>query len=304
MSEDLRVVPAVASGVRDRLLAVLSLGILEGLDDDAALLLAEYSKVTTFESGQEVTTADEEPESVFVVLEGRLVVPRPHGAPMVLDSGRGVGVIGILANNGKGMRSFAEVETRALEISKDVFLAAIDESFSIARNVLKTFAGMLLDGRGPLPTEADALPADPAVEDLTEPRTLVERVIELTRTGIFIGANLDAIFDMARVMRQVRVPAGHVFFAAGDKARTVVRVLGGTVRGTAPDGSSVEVASGLMLGGLAALAGRRHAFEARAATEVVAYEINFEDFLVVLEAHPELTMKMLRTLATTLMDER
>jgi CRP-like cAMP-binding protein len=304
MSEDLRVVPAVASGVRDRLLAVRSLGILDGLDDDGALLLAEYSKVTIFEPEQEVTSATEEPDSVYIVLEGRLAVPRPNGAPIVIDNGRGVGVIGMLANSGKGIRSVAEVETRALEISKDVFLAAIDESFSIARNVLKVFAGMLLDQRGPLPTEFDAIPAEPALGDLAEPRTLVERVIELSRTGIFVGANLDPIFDMARVMRQVRVPAGHVFFAAGDKPRTVVRVLGGVVRCTATDGNSVEVATGIMLGGLAAIAGRRHAYEARTTTEAVVYEINFEDFLVVLEAHPELTMKMLRTLAMTLMEER
>jgi CRP-like cAMP-binding protein len=57
-----------------------------------------------------------------------------------------------------------------------------------------------------------------------------------------------------------------------------------------------------MLGGLAALAGRKHGFEARALTEVVAYEINFEDFLVVLEAHPELSMKMLQTLARTILE--
>jgi CRP-like cAMP-binding protein len=304
MSEDLRVVPAVASGVRDRLLAVRSLGILEGLDDDGALLLAEYSKLTTFEPEQEVTSADDEPESVYIVLEGRILVPRPSGTPMVIDNGRGVGVIGILANSGKGIRSIAEVETRALEISKDVFFAAVDESFSIARNLLKVLAGMLLDQRGPLPTEADALPAEPVVSDGTEPRTLVERVIELSRTGIFIGANLDAIFDMARVMRQVRVPAAHVFFAVGDKARTVVRVLDGTIRCTAGDGTSVEAVTGLMLGGLAAISGRRHAYEARALTEVVAYEINFEDFLLVLEAHPELTMRMLRTMATLLMEQR
>jgi CRP-like cAMP-binding protein len=304
MSEDLRVVPTVASGVRDRLLAVRSLGILEGLDDDGALLLAEYSKVTTFEPEQEVTSASEEPDSVYIVLEGRLRVPRPNGAAIIIDNGRGVGVIGMLASSGKGILSVAEVQTRALEISKDVFLAAIDESFSIARNLLKVFASMLLDQRGPLPTEADAVPAEPALGDRTAPRTLVERVIELSRTGIFVGANLDPIFDMARVMRQVRVPAGHVFFSAGDKARSVIRVLDGTLRCTATDGNSVEAVSGLMLGGLAALAGRRHAYEARAVTEVIAYEINFEDFLVVLEAHPELTMKMLQTLAAALMAER
>lgn len=303
MNEDLRIVPTIASSVRDRLLAVRSLGILEGLDDDAALLLAEYSKVTTFEPEQEVTSATEEPDSVYIVLEGRLSVPRPHGAPIVIDNGRGVGVIGVLANNGKGRRSVADVATRALQIPKDVFLTALEESFSIGRNVLKVFAGMLLDARGTLPSDMDAIPGDGIMEERTETRTLVERVIELSRTGIFIGANLDAIFDVARTLRQVRVPPGHVFFSAGEKARTVVRLLAGRMGCTAPDGSTVELRRGYVLGGLAAMAGRKHAFEARSLTEVVAYEFNFEDFLVVLEAHPELMMRMLSTLAAQLLDE-
>ncbi|HVW23744.1 MAG TPA: cyclic nucleotide-binding domain-containing protein [Polyangiaceae bacterium] len=303
MNEDLQIVPTVASGVRDRLLAVRTLGILDGLDDDAALLLAEYSKVTTFEPEQEVTSANQEPDSAYIVLEGRLSVPRPRGAPMVIDSGRGVGVLGILSSQGKGLRSVAEVKTRTLEIPKDVFFAALDESFSIARNLLKVLAGMLLDVRGPLPSDEEALPAEPAIEDRMATRTLVERVIELSRTGIFIGANLDPIFDVARIMGQVRVPSGHVFFSAGDKSRTIIRVLAGTILCTAPDGSNVEIGPGHMLGGLQAIAGRRHTFEARATVETVAYEIDFEDFLVVLEAHPDLTMKLLRTFATRVIEE-
>jgi CRP-like cAMP-binding protein len=303
VSDDLRVVPSVASGVRDRLLAVRTLGILHGLDDDGALLLAEYSKVSFFEPEQEVTSADDDAQDVHIVLEGRLRVPRPDGASIVIDSGRGVGVIGVLANTGKGFQSIAEVPTRTLQISKEAFLTALDESFSITRNVLKIFAGMVLDTRGKLPTELDAIPVSPALEDRTEPRTLVERVIEVSRTGIFVDANIDPIFDIARVMRQVRVPEGHLFFSAGDQPRTIIRVLSGSVRCATPDGNSVEVSSGHMLGGLAAMAGQKHGFEARATTEVIAYEINFEDFLVVLEAHPELAMKMLQTLARDLLED-
>ena len=42
MRDDLSEAPAVAFGVRERLLAVRALGILDGLDDEGALLLAEY----------------------------------------------------------------------------------------------------------------------------------------------------------------------------------------------------------------------------------------------------------------------
>jgi CRP-like cAMP-binding protein len=301
MSDDLRVAPTVALGVRERLLAVRSLGILEGLDDDGALLLAEYSKLTSFEAGEEVTSASTDAESVHIVLEGRLLVPRPNGTAVAIDDGRGVGVIGVLANTGKGLRSFADQPTRTLEISKDAFLSALEESFSIARNVLKVFAAMLLDARGALPGITELVPRTELVADRREPRTLVERVMEVSRTGIFVNANIDPIFDVARAMRQLKLPEGHVLFRKGEAARSSIQVLSGQIRCTAPDGQFVDVSAGYMLGGLSALAGRTHDFDARALTEVVAYEIQFEDFLVILESHPELTTNLLENLARDLL---
>jgi CRP-like cAMP-binding protein len=303
MSDDLRVEPTVAPGVRERLLAVRALGILEGLDDDGALLLAEYSKLSSFKAGEEVTSASTEAKSVHIVLEGRLLVPRSDGTSVTIDDGRGVGVIGVLANTGRGLRSFADQPTRTLEISKDAFLSALEESFSIARNTLKVFAGMLLDARGPLPGPGDAIPTLANFEARAEPRTLVERVMEVSQTGIFVNANIDPIFDIARAMRQVKLPEGHLLFRSGDAPRASIRVLSGKVRCTRPDGESVDIAAGHMLGGLSALAGRSHGFEARALTEVVAYEIQFEDFLVILESHPELTMNLLGNLARELLQE-
>jgi CRP-like cAMP-binding protein len=300
MRDDLSEAPAVAFGVRERLLAVRALGILDGLDDEGALLLAEYSKLSSFEAGAEVTSASAEAESVHIVLDGRLLVPRPDGSNVVIDRGRGVGVIGVLANTGKGLGSFADQPTRTLEISKDAFLAALEESFSIARNVLKVFAAMLLDARGPLPSPAEAAPPTSALESRTEPRTLVERVMELSRTGLFVNANIDPIFDLARAMRQLRLPEGHVLFRRGEPPRSSFRILSGQVRCTAADGRSVDITAEYMLGGVAAMAGRMHEFDARTLTEVVAYEIQFEDFLVILEAHPELTMNLLENFARTL----
>jgi CRP-like cAMP-binding protein len=141
----------------------------------------------------------------------------------------------------------------------------------------------------------------PKLEERPEPRTLVERVLEISRGGLFANANIDAVFDLARTMRQIRVPAGHVFFRAGDPPRSTIRVLAGVIRCTMPDGVSVDITTGTMIGGLVAMAGRKHPYEAVALREVIAYETQFEDFLLILEAHPELTMRLLEDLATSLM---
>lgn len=302
MSDDLSVTPSVAYGVRERLLAVRSLGILDGLDDDGALLLAEYSKLRVFEPGDEVTRIGTETTSVHIVLEGSLRVTGPDGEVAAVGNGRGVGVIGALSRTGRGYGAVTAERTRTLEISKEAFLATLEESFSIARNVLRVLCGMLLDARGELPPATHAALPMPKLEERTEPRTLVERVLELSRTGLFANANIDSVFDLARVMRQIRVPAGHVFFRAGDSPRSSLRVLSGVIRCTTPDGVSVDITTGTMIGGLVAMAGRKHPYDAIAVQEVIAYEIQFEDFLLIIEAHPELAMSLLEEMATALME--
>jgi CRP-like cAMP-binding protein len=303
VSDDLRVAPAVAYGVRERLLAVRSLGILYGLDDEGALLLAEYSKLGVFEPGEVVTRQSDVTTGVHIVLEGRLAVRSPDGELSAVGNGRGVGVIGALSRTGRGYGAVAEVRTRTLEISKDAFLAALEESFSIARNVLGVMCGMLLDSRGELPPATHSAIPMPPLEERTQPRTLVERVLELSRGGLFANANIDAVFDVARIMRQIRVPAGHVLFRAGESPRSTIRVLGGVIRCTTPEGVTADISTGTMIGGLVAMAGRKHPYDAVAVSEVIAYEIQFEDFLVILEAHPELMMSLLKDIASTLMEE-
>jgi CRP-like cAMP-binding protein len=105
---------------------------------------------------------------------------------------------------------------------------------------------------------------------------------------------------VARILREVHVPAGHVFWRRSDPARQAIRVVSGAVRCTDEAGQSVVVGSDYMLGTIAAAAQRSYGYEARADTDVSAYEISFEDWLVVLEAHPELAMRLLSTLAMML----
>jgi len=294
--------PEMREGARDRLLAMRSLGIFADLDEDGATLLAEYSKLTSFKASERVTRADREVASVFVVIDGLIDVVR-GSAKLEIGSGRAVGLLGTVSRTAIGVDAVARRATRTLEIPRGAFLGAMEENFSLLRNVLRTVAGTLLDARGNLPLGTGD-PGPGSVRPGPTPvgaQSLVQRVLEVGRTPLFADANIDSVFDVARALREVRVPAGHVFWSIGDAPTASVRIVSGRVRCTTEDGRHVDVSGDYMLGTLNALAGRPEGYEVRALEPVFAYTIDFEDFLVVLEAHPELGMGLLASLAKLLL---
>jgi CRP-like cAMP-binding protein len=286
-------------GLRDRLLATRSLGIFEAVDEDGATLLAEYSTVATFRRGAEVTDADEKNTSLHLIVEGGVRLERTGGRPPIrLGAGSPVGLLRVLTE-GQMPRSVAEAPTRTLQISREAFLAALEQNFSLLRSVFRLVSGTMLDVQGALPV---AVP-EPALtrERPVRPLTLVERARDLANTGPFRGANIDAIFDTARLMREGHVQAEHVFWGYGDQASMAVRVVSGSVICTDGLGRTSAIGPGFVIGTLAAFAGRAHPYAARALSAVRVYEIDFEDLLVVLEAHPELALTFLSNLARTVL---
>ena len=128
---------------------------------------------------------------------------------------------------------------------------------------------------------------------------MVERLIQL-RQSLFGHINLEALVDMARQMLEVRYPAGHLLWSVGDASTHSLHIDVGKVRCTAPDGSSVGVGSGFTIGVLDVWGTRLRVYEARAETAMIAYRIDFESFLSLLEAHPEVGLELLRGFAREL----
>jgi CRP-like cAMP-binding protein len=105
-------------------------------------------------------------------------------------------------------------------------------------------------------------------------------------------------------MREVRYPAGHLIWSAGDFSTHSLSIDYGRVRCTAPDGKHVDVAKGFNIGVMDVWGARRRVYEARTQTEVIAYRTEFESFLTILETHIEVGQEVLRGFARTLIAER
>jgi CRP-like cAMP-binding protein len=287
--------------VRDRVLTMRSKPMFEGLDDDGLLLLAEHGRAAVYRDGQVIAAEGEPARQVYLVEQGEIIVSRAGKQITRRQAGDAYGALPLLAREPSTL-AVAKGETRTLEVPAPAFEAALTENFSLLRNTLKQLGAAVLQQRGNLPSDPDRPHIFSEGPYYEEPRTLVERLIQL-REQPFGRMNLDALVDMARGMIDIRFAANTVLWSIGDPSTHALNIDYGTVRCTGPDGRQVTVGRGFTLGVLDVWS-RSRVYEVRTETPVIAYRIEFESFLALLEKHPEVGLELLRGFARDLLAYR
>ncbi len=287
------------ASLRDRVLLMRAQPMFEGLDDDGLLLLAEHGRSARYRDGEVVSAEGEPARSVYLVTHGEIVVSLKGKGENVRKPGDAYGGLPLLAGQTSSL-AVARGETRTLEVPAAAFESALIENYSLLRNTLRMIGSSVLATR-------NSLPADPnvprAIDEGTyseAPRTMVQRLLDL-RQSPFGQLNLEALVDMARGMAEARYPAGHLLWSAGDTSTHSLHIEAGRVRCTAPDGRAVEVGAGFTIGVLDVWGTHQRVYEARAVTPLIASRIDFESFLSLLEAHPEVGLELLRGFARALL---
>ena len=190
-----------------------------------------------------------------------------------------------------------------MELPATAWEAALIENYSMLRNVLRILGAAVLGTRGSLPVDPKLPRALDEGTYYPEPRPFVARLIAL-RQSLFGHLNLEALVDLARQMEEVRLPEGALLWSVGDASTHSLHIDVGRVRCTAPDGSHVAVARGFTIGVLDIWGTQKRAYEARAETPIIGARIDFEGFLALLEAHPEVGLQLLRGFASELLAAR
>jgi CRP-like cAMP-binding protein len=272
------------------------------LYDDAITLVAEHARERRFKKGD--LLFDNEPvDRLYLVLGGRVTVSRNGKLVTVVEHHGGVGTLSLIVNDDALWSAVADVDTLVLEVPEWAFRAALKESFPLFRNSLRLTAMNLVKRRGNLPVSVAAAPVPTIGTRPERQATLVERMIELrARGGPFASGNMDALIELARRTTQFEVPAGHVFWEVGDSATYSIRIVYGIVRCASSDGAEVRVGTEFNLGALDAWSKQPRSFSAVAETDVVGYRTELDEFLEVLELHPDLALALLAAVARSLMN--
>jgi CRP-like cAMP-binding protein len=286
------------NSIRDRVLALRAHAMFEGLDDDGFLLLAEHAQISCYAGGEAISVENEPARAVYLVLDGEVMVSSRTAELTSRRAGDAYGALSLLAR-ARSTAAVAVGKTRLLEVPASAFESALVENYSLLRNTLRVFGSAALRIRGNLPADPDR----PSVIDegsyYSEPRSFVE-VLMLLREGLFGATNLDALVDFARCMVDERYPVGALLWSAGDSSTHALQIDAGRVRCTGPDGRQIEVGRGFAVGLMDIWAGNR-VHDARAVTPVIAFRIDFESYLALLEMHPEVGLDLVRGFARELL---
>lgn len=286
-------------GLRDRLLRMRSMDSLQSLDEEAMTLLAEYSRERRFAPGEVMLREGEPLQVVYLLFAGRAEVRRGGNLVAHVERGRGVGVLSLLARDENGVGAVAQAEVLAFEVPSSVFLSTYEENFSVLRNSLRLATNSLLKRRGSLPIEPDSDEEQIMGEYRDRELTLVERIIRVREGALFKRSNLDAIVEICRRMKEVRLKPGDVVWKAGERALFSLRIEYGMLRCTNPEGESVVIGANWVIGAMDVLGDHPRAYTVTAETEVIAIEMR--GFLSVLETNSDLAMDMVALLSGMLL---
>src|SRR4029079_6986923 len=126
--------------------------------------------------GEELVAEGSPITSVHIVLDGQVLVTRGGKQIALVEQGRGVGMMPVLARETDAARAVAVVDSTTLEIPVTVFVSALEENFSLVRNLLRVMSSSLLRIRGNLPANPSKAPTVEMGEYFEGQRTLVEKV--------------------------------------------------------------------------------------------------------------------------------
>jgi CRP-like cAMP-binding protein len=289
-------------GLRERVLALRSQPIFEPVDDEGLLLLAEHARSARYQAGEVVVPAGEPQRGIFVALEGTIEIFSGDRHVFSIPAGTAFGTLALMAREPSALAK-AGPGLRTLEVPAAAFETALDENHSLLRSALAFTGSTILRARGNLPLDANVPREIIEGTYFTKPKSMVELLMQL-RNGTWSDMNLEALIDLARHMVEVRYPAGHVLWSPGELSTHSIHVDYGRVRCTSPDGRYVDIGREFTLGVLDVWGPRRRAYEARTMTPVIAYRIEFESFLTLLESHVEVGIEILRGFARALLSQR
>jgi CRP-like cAMP-binding protein len=290
--------------LRDRVLLLHSLPAFAPLEDDTLTLLAEHVLVKHCRAGETLLKLGEPIHHVYILLEGEVRWQRAAQAvPSLATAQNVVGWITLMARDPLGMSATVESDAQLIELPAEMLEHALEQDFSLARNMLRMGADSLVRARGNLPARVDQIAEVQMGEPRKQRRTLVERLIDMRKAPLFANCDIEALVALTRRTRELRAEPGELLWRAGEVAAPFwLFVDYGKVRCTNAAGERMEVGSGWVIGMMDAIAQRPRAYEARAETHVVGERIELEAFLGVLETHVELARDFIAFLAQRVLD--
>lgn len=290
-------------GRLERLIALRSFAAYSALSAEDVGAMAAIAVERRWRAGDRILEEGHPVTHLHFVIRGRVELRRQGLTLRQYGPQSVVGGIAALAEDPDGYDVIALEDTITLEVPADENTELFEEHFEAVRGVLQGIARQTLILRHELGTGAgfnmsEWVPSGPP----PEPLDLVGRMAMLREAMPFAGTRLEAIADLAREVRELRLDDQDELWAAGDPSDSFVFISWGIVEATTRGGEvKMRFGPGDVVGSLGTLANEPRWYTAKAAGGLVGLRLAGETMLDVFEDHFDLALAMMRASARGLL---
>jgi CRP-like cAMP-binding protein len=287
-------------GPLDRVLLLRTLPILEGLGPIQIAAIAQHARERLLERDTVLQVGDGATEAILLVIDGELEVNQ-HGVMRTLRSGAAVGFLEMLSPPGPKLEVRACVDTTTLELDWDAQIDVCEEHFAVVTQYIGFVAKQTVDRLRRLSPESRGLVPLIDAQKFGQPLNLLERTLVLSRSQAISSRCMDALFELAHHVKEVRWHDGEQVWASGDPSDYFLLVAAGTLRCDSASGSRFDYGAGNALGMYEALCKERRWHSTTSQGDSVGLKIDVEPFMDILEDHFDLALDLLAALAGELL---
>ena len=285
----------------DRFQRFLFLRTMPGLaavPPEVSQVIAANTRVRGFLKGEYLYRTGVPALEIQYVVSGECEIIRNGRAVRRLGTRSVVGGVSALAGEELGYDCIALEDMVTLAIAVEDSQEIFEDHFVLLKRVLRATSREVLEARRKLGESAGFGPVSEPFAFPDRPFDLVERMAFLRKTFSFGDSEIDAIADLARDVQEVHLPKGEVLWNVGDRSTYFLLPLRGVIdcRATDPD-QHFQLGPSDSVGAIDAMADERRWFRAEVVEDLVAFRIDQEFLLEVLEDHFPMAMSLLKSIA-------
>ena len=282
-----------------RFLFLKTIPAFSELPAEIVQVVAANTHPRSFSKGEHLYRSGTPAVEVQYIVRGQCEIVRNGKPARRLGPRDVVGGISALADDELGYDCIALQDMQTLAIKVEDSQEIFEDHFILLKRVLRGTSREVLSARRQLGERAGFGPvADPFVFP-DRPFDLVERMAFLRKTFSFGDSKIDAIADLARDVQEVHLPKGEVLWNVGDRSTYFLLPLRGVIdcKATDPD-QHFQLGPGDSVGAIDSMADERRWYRAEVTEDVVAFRIDIEVLLEILEEHFAMATSLLKAMAT------